>query len=228
MRCSRCGFENREGIRFCEECGGKLEAQSALAPRNGRQRRWLGLSDSPGVPPRQHFGYNPVGEVCRMRVFRILALNASLLIFDQGGHVSLAQAQPVFTSPAHEPVSTEAAIGALISLARAILLIALITAGVWLRNGRRRRWEEARDLEGQLAAAFLRDHRFAGVLLTARASVPIMPGRPVKIVIVGSIPSKAVRSMVLQMARDELKSFEGETIIEDRLTVSPAVPPVAA
>src|SRR5262249_16231473 len=25
MRCPRCSFENREGIRFCEECGGKLE-----------------------------------------------------------------------------------------------------------------------------------------------------------------------------------------------------------
>jgi class 3 adenylate cyclase/tetratricopeptide (TPR) repeat protein len=25
MRCSSCGFENREGVRFCEECGGKLE-----------------------------------------------------------------------------------------------------------------------------------------------------------------------------------------------------------
>ena len=25
MRCSGCGFENREGIRFCEECGAKLE-----------------------------------------------------------------------------------------------------------------------------------------------------------------------------------------------------------
>jgi hypothetical protein len=32
----------------------------------------------------------------------------------------------------------------------------------------------------------------------------------------------------LQMVRDELKYFEGETIIEDRLTVSPAAPPVAA
>ena len=165
-----------------------------------------------------------------MRVFRILplALNASLLIFDHEGHVSLVQAQPVFTSPTHVPVSTEAATGALIGLALAVLLIALITAGVWFRNERRRRWEEATDLEGQLAAAFLRDPRFAGLLLTARAAVPIMPGRPVKIVIVGSIPSIAVRPMVLQMARHELKCFEGETIIEDRLTVSPAVPPVAA
>jgi len=25
MRCPHCRFENREGIRFCEECGGKLE-----------------------------------------------------------------------------------------------------------------------------------------------------------------------------------------------------------
>jgi predicted amidophosphoribosyltransferase len=25
MRCPRCGFDNREGVRFCEECGGKLE-----------------------------------------------------------------------------------------------------------------------------------------------------------------------------------------------------------
>ncbi len=25
MRCPQCGFENREGVRFCEECGGQLE-----------------------------------------------------------------------------------------------------------------------------------------------------------------------------------------------------------
>jgi hypothetical protein len=25
MRCASCGFENREGVRFCEECGGNLE-----------------------------------------------------------------------------------------------------------------------------------------------------------------------------------------------------------
>jgi class 3 adenylate cyclase len=25
MRCSQCGFENRETVRFCEECGAKLE-----------------------------------------------------------------------------------------------------------------------------------------------------------------------------------------------------------
>ena len=25
MRCPHCLFENREGVRFCEECGGKLD-----------------------------------------------------------------------------------------------------------------------------------------------------------------------------------------------------------
>src|SRR5262245_14052425 len=25
MQCSQCQFDNREGIRFCEECGAKLE-----------------------------------------------------------------------------------------------------------------------------------------------------------------------------------------------------------
>jgi hypothetical protein len=54
-----------------------------------------------------------------MRFFRSLplALNASLLILDHGGRGSLVQAQPIFTSPAHVPVPTEAAIGALTSLA---------------------------------------------------------------------------------------------------------------
>src|SRR5262249_39820985 len=26
MRCARCQAQNREGIRFCEDCGGRLEA----------------------------------------------------------------------------------------------------------------------------------------------------------------------------------------------------------
>ena len=25
MNCPKCGIENREGVRFCEECGAKLE-----------------------------------------------------------------------------------------------------------------------------------------------------------------------------------------------------------
>jgi hypothetical protein len=165
-----------------------------------------------------------------MRFFRSLplALNASLLILDHGGRGSLVQAQPVFTSPAHVPVPTEAAIGALTSLALAVLLIALVATGVWVHHERRRRWQAARDLEGQLGAAFLRDPRLTGLLLIPRVSVRLLPGRPVTIVIAGSIPSMALRPVVLQSAREELKYFEGEAMIEDRLAVSPVVPPVAA
>lgn len=29
MRCSQCHFENREGVRFCEQCGAKVEQTCA-------------------------------------------------------------------------------------------------------------------------------------------------------------------------------------------------------
>jgi hypothetical protein len=157
-----------------------------------------------------------------------LVLTASLLIVDHPEHFSSAQAQPVFTSPAHVPDAAEAAIGALISLALAVLLIALIAAGVLFHQERRRRYEEASELTAQIAAAFLQDPRLTGLLLVPSASVPMVPGKPVKIAIVGTIPSIALRPIVLQIAREELRYSEGETMVEDRLTVSPAVPPVAA
>jgi hypothetical protein len=157
-----------------------------------------------------------------------LALTASLLILDLAAGSPSVQGQPIFTSPAHVPVPTEAAIGALTSLGLAVLLIALIAASVWFHRERRRRWEEAKDVEGQLAAALLRDPRLTGLLLVARVSVSMMPGKPVKIVVAGTIPTLAVRPVVLEIAREELKYAEGETIIEDRLTVSPAVRPIAA
>jgi hypothetical protein len=27
MKCSKCQFENREGVKFCEDCGAKMEVK---------------------------------------------------------------------------------------------------------------------------------------------------------------------------------------------------------
>ena len=27
MKCQKCGYENREGVKFCEECGAKLKLE---------------------------------------------------------------------------------------------------------------------------------------------------------------------------------------------------------
>src|SRR5262249_45321365 len=138
------------------------------------------------------------------------------------------QAQPVATSSAHVPAPVNAAVGGFISLALGVLLIALIVAGVWLRQQRRRRREAASELEAQLAGAFLRDPRLAGLVLTPRVWIPAAPEKAVKVAIVGSIPRVELRAVVLQVARDEMEDSEGETVFEDRLTVRPTVPPVAA
>jgi hypothetical protein len=158
----------------------------------------------------------------------VLALNASLLILYPEVSFSQGQAQPAATSPAHVPAPIDAALGGFMSLALAVLLIALIVAGVWLRQQRRRRREAASELEAQLAAAFLREPRLAGLVLIPRVWIPAAPEESVKVAIAGSIPRIELRAVVLQLAREEMKDVEGEMVFEDRLTVRPTAPPVAA
>ncbi len=51
MRCPHCRFENREDVRFCEECGGKLEqscpACGATVPPG---RKFCGACGQPLAP----------------------------------------------------------------------------------------------------------------------------------------------------------------------------------
>ena len=39
MRCPHCAFENREGVRFCEECGRGLRRPALRAARVGAVTR---------------------------------------------------------------------------------------------------------------------------------------------------------------------------------------------
>jgi len=151
-------------------------------------------------------------------------VNAPLLILNPGSRLPWAQAQRMLAPPT--PLG--AAIGGLISLALAVLVVGLIAATVSLYQQRRRRHAEARELERQLSAAFLRDPRLTGIVLTPTIRIPLSPGRPMEIAIAGAISRAELRAVVLQIAREETKYSEGETVLEDRLTVSSTVPPVAA
>jgi len=153
-----------------------------------------------------------------------LALRAPVPPLDPRVRFSLAQSQRVLTPST--PVG--AAIGGLVILALAVLVVVLIAACAWFYQRRRGRLEEARELEGQLSAAFLRDPRLAGVVLKPTVRIPLSPEKPTSILIEGSISTLELRTVVLQIAREATKYSEEETVLEDRLTVRPTVPPVAA
>ncbi|MBI4233204.1 MAG: AAA family ATPase, partial [Chloroflexi bacterium] len=80
MRCAQCGFENREGVRFCEECGAKLEW---VCPSCGASvspgRKFCGacgqaLTSAPPVTPF----VSPKSYTPRHLAERILAEQAAL------------------------------------------------------------------------------------------------------------------------------------------------------
>ena len=52
MRCLRCHADNRDGIRFCEECGAKLEqACPACGTMLPPGRKFCGACGQPITPP---------------------------------------------------------------------------------------------------------------------------------------------------------------------------------
>lgn len=52
MRCSKCGFGNRDGVRFCEECGQPLEATCVeCGARLPAGRKFCGACGAAVVPP---------------------------------------------------------------------------------------------------------------------------------------------------------------------------------
>lgn len=43
MRCPKCQFENREGVKFCEECGAKFELECpACKAKVPHERKFCG------------------------------------------------------------------------------------------------------------------------------------------------------------------------------------------
>jgi hypothetical protein len=113
-------------------------------------------------------------------------------------------------------------------LVLAVLVVGLISAGAWFYDQRRRRRDEARQLETQVMGAFQRDPRLTGLALTASASVPMTPGKPVTIALAGSVPSAELRRVVLQTADEEMKQSGYETVLEDGLMAGPDVSGIAA
>ena len=81
MRCSQCGFENREGIRFCEECGARLELRcSACGTSVPPGRKFCGGCGRPltsGATPAPRFAA-PDAYTPKHLAERILTSKAAL------------------------------------------------------------------------------------------------------------------------------------------------------
>jgi hypothetical protein len=68
MICTACGFANPDGMKFCGQCGGGLQARTACSPRWVRQVTQSALphcSRSPRNEPSRAIHRRPVLEALR-------------------------------------------------------------------------------------------------------------------------------------------------------------------
>ena len=61
MKCPKCGYDNREGARFCQGCGAALTTQRLAAPAISRQPT-KPLPPTPPLPPQDWGGLRGGGE----------------------------------------------------------------------------------------------------------------------------------------------------------------------
>ena len=67
MKCPKCGFENREGVKFCEECGTEMKIQcpdcgAKISPERkfcGECGTKLAVGEKPPVDYSQPQSYTP-------------------------------------------------------------------------------------------------------------------------------------------------------------------------
>jgi hypothetical protein len=98
-------------------------------------------------------------------------------------------------------------------------LLVLVAAGVKLYDLKRTREAEGVHLQAQVSDALLRDPSLFGLPVTPTAHVPWWSGTPVRLEVVGRVPTSEARDRVVALVEQEARQLRSDVEIVDRLQV---------
>ena len=137
---------------------------------------------------------------------------------------ALAQGIP---SPAPLPSETlPAGSGALIMIGVFVAVLVTLGALVKVHDARRRREERGLTLQAWLGDTLLTDPLLRGAAIILTVRVPMRNGSPLKVEVMGSVPSPDMRERAINIVRQEARRFTQyarNVEVEDRLSVLPSL-----
>ncbi len=122
------------------------------------------------------------------------------------------------SSPGAAPPAGDETVGLLL-LAVPVALV----GAVRLLDLKRRRRDDAIQLESQIAEALLRDATLGRLPLAPEAHLPLRRGSPALLALRGEVPHPELRDAAIRLARREAARVSPGPRVEDRITVRTTV-----
>jgi hypothetical protein len=101
-------------------------------------------------------------------------------------------------------------------------LLVLVGVGVKLYDLKRKREAEGVHLQAQVSDALLREPSLFGLPVTPTAHVPWWSGTPVRLEVIGRVPTAESRDRVLRLVEQEARQIRSDVDVVDRLQVDAA------
>jgi hypothetical protein len=98
-------------------------------------------------------------------------------------------------------------------------LLVLVGVGVKLYDLKRKREAEGVHLQAQVSDALLREPSLFGLPVTPTAHVPWWSGTPVRLDVVGRVPTAESRDRVLRLVEQEARQIRSDVDVVDRLQI---------
>jgi hypothetical protein len=98
-------------------------------------------------------------------------------------------------------------------------LLVIVGIGVKLYDLKRKREAEGVHLQAQVSDALLRDPTLFGLAVTPTAHVPWWSGTPVRLDVIGRVPTLEARDRILRMVDQEARQVRSDVEIVDRLQI---------
>ena len=144
--------------------------------------------------------------------------------------VAIAEAQqsPGGLAPAAPTAPSDGGGGLLLFVVLMLGLTVILGAGVKLMDWRRRRMEQAVQIQARIADALMLDPELVNVAVTATVTLPFWHKSPATVDVHGRVPSPRLRDAALNLVIREATASGLESRIEDRMVVAPAASQRAA
>ena len=100
-------------------------------------------------------------------------------------------------------------------------LVVLVGVAVKMYDRKRKREDEAIQLQAQVSDALLRDPRLVNVPIVVTAHVPTFGHGPAGLEMSGQVPSRDLADVALRVVEQEASRIRPDVVIENRLSVTP-------